>query len=36
MLAEYQDPGLDQARDEALLDFMARRRAVLTDSVDED
>jgi trimethylamine--corrinoid protein Co-methyltransferase len=36
MLAEYQDPGLDQARDEALLDFMSRRRAVLTDSVDED
>ncbi|MGC2033329.1 MAG: trimethylamine methyltransferase family protein, partial [Steroidobacteraceae bacterium] len=36
MLAEYQDPGLEQARNEALLDFMSRRRAVLTDSVDED
>jgi trimethylamine---corrinoid protein Co-methyltransferase len=36
MLAEYQDPGLDQARDEALLDFMSRRRAILTDNVDED
>ena len=36
MLAEYQDPGLEQARDEALLDFMSRRRAVLTDSVEED
>lgn len=36
MLAEYQDPGLDPALDEALLDFMARRRAVLGDSVEED
>jgi trimethylamine--corrinoid protein Co-methyltransferase len=36
MLAEYQDPGLDPASDEALLDFMARRRAELKDSVEEE
>jgi trimethylamine--corrinoid protein Co-methyltransferase len=36
MLADYQDPGIDPARDEALLDFMARRRSELSDSVDED
>jgi trimethylamine--corrinoid protein Co-methyltransferase len=36
MLADYQDPGLEQSRDEALRDFMTQRRAVLTDSVDED
>ena len=36
MLAEYQDPGIDPARDEALLHFMAERRSVLADSVEED
>jgi len=25
MLSEYQEPKLDQARDEALLDYIARR-----------
>jgi len=36
MLAEYEDPGLDPARDEALLDYMARRRATLTDAIEEE
>ena len=36
MLAEYEDPGLDAARDEALLSFMAQRKAVLTDAVEEE
>jgi trimethylamine:corrinoid methyltransferase-like protein len=36
MLEEYEDPGLDVAIDEALRDFMERRRAVLGDRVDED
>jgi trimethylamine--corrinoid protein Co-methyltransferase len=36
MLAEYEDPGLDAAQDEAMLDFMARRREALADSVEED
>jgi trimethylamine--corrinoid protein Co-methyltransferase len=36
MLAEYQDPGLDPAIDEALQDYMARRRAVLADRIEED
>jgi trimethylamine--corrinoid protein Co-methyltransferase len=36
MLAEYEDPGLDPALDEALLHFMAERKAVLLDSVEED
>jgi trimethylamine--corrinoid protein Co-methyltransferase len=36
MLAEYEDPGLDPALDEALLAFMRERRAVLTDTLDED
>ena len=36
MLAEYQDPGLDPGIDEALHEFMARRRAVLTDRIEED
>ncbi len=30
MLAEYEDPGIDPAQDEALLEFIARRKAVLT------
>jgi trimethylamine--corrinoid protein Co-methyltransferase len=36
MLAEYEDPGLDPARDEALLAYMAQRKAVLADSVEEE
>ena len=36
MLAEYEDPGLDPARDEALLAYVAQRKAVLADSVEED
>jgi trimethylamine--corrinoid protein Co-methyltransferase len=36
MLEEYQDPGLDPARDEALQAFIARRRSELTDSVEEE
>jgi trimethylamine:corrinoid methyltransferase-like protein len=36
MLAEYEDPGLDPAVDEALQSFMRERRAVLGDSLDED
>jgi len=36
MLTEYQDPGIDPAADEALLAFMAARKAVLTDSVEEE
>ena len=36
MLAEYQDPGIDQAADEAMLEFIARRKAVLTDAIEEE
>ena len=36
MLADYEDPGLDPAIDEALQDFMARRRAVLPDRIEEE
>ena len=36
MLAEYEEPGIDAACDEALQDFMARRKAVLKDSVEEE
>jgi trimethylamine--corrinoid protein Co-methyltransferase len=36
MLEEYEDPGLDPAVDEALKDFMERRRTVLDDRVEED
>ena len=36
MLAEYQDPGIDPARDEAMIDFIARRKAVLTDAIEEE
>ena len=32
MLAEYADPGLDPAIDEALLDYVARRKASFPDS----
>jgi trimethylamine--corrinoid protein Co-methyltransferase len=36
MLADYEDPGLDPGIDEALRDFMERRRAELTDRIEED
>jgi trimethylamine--corrinoid protein Co-methyltransferase len=36
MLADYEDPGLDSAIDEALQQFMCERRAVLSDSLDEE
>jgi trimethylamine--corrinoid protein Co-methyltransferase len=36
MLAEYQDPGIDPARDEALVEFIARRKAQLTDAIEEE
>lgn len=36
MLADYQDPGIDPARDEALRDFIARRKAVLTDEIEDE
>jgi trimethylamine--corrinoid protein Co-methyltransferase len=32
MLAEYEAPPLDQATDEALLEFMIRRKASMPDS----
>ncbi|HSL77523.1 MAG TPA: trimethylamine methyltransferase family protein, partial [Candidatus Limnocylindrales bacterium] len=32
MLAEYEEPPLDQATDEALLEFMIRRKASMPDS----
>jgi trimethylamine--corrinoid protein Co-methyltransferase len=36
MLADYQDPGIDAAQDEAMLDFIARRKAVLSDTIDDE
>jgi trimethylamine---corrinoid protein Co-methyltransferase len=36
MLAEYQDPGIDPAQDEAMLHFMQKRRAELTDNIEEE
>ena len=36
MLAEYQDPGIEPAADEAMLAFIAGRKAVLTDAVEEE
>jgi trimethylamine--corrinoid protein Co-methyltransferase len=36
MLSEYQDPGIDPVADEALLDFIARRKSELTDAVEEE
>ncbi len=36
MLAEYQDPGIDAAADEAMRAYMAARKAVLSDAVEEE
>jgi len=36
MLAEYVDPGIDPAIDQALKDFIARRKEVLTDDIEEE
>jgi trimethylamine---corrinoid protein Co-methyltransferase len=36
MLADYEDPGLDPALDEALLDYVARRKDELADAVEEE
>jgi len=36
MLADYQDPGIDPAQDEAMLDFIVRRKAVLSDTIDDE
>lgn len=36
MLADYQDPGIDPVADEAMRAFMAARKAVLTDTIDEE
>ncbi|HUY83028.1 MAG TPA: trimethylamine methyltransferase family protein [Steroidobacteraceae bacterium] len=34
MLADYQDPGIDPAGDEAMRDYIACRRTVLTDAIE--
>ena len=36
MLEDYQDPGLDPAKDEELREFMAKRKEVLTDAIEEE
>jgi trimethylamine--corrinoid protein Co-methyltransferase len=36
MLTEYEEPGLDPAIDEALLEYMAKRRGELTDAIEEE
>jgi len=36
MLADYQDPGIDPAQDEAMREFIARRKAVLSDTIDDE
>ena len=36
LLADYQDPGIDQAQNEAMLDFITRRKAVLTDAIEDE
>jgi trimethylamine---corrinoid protein Co-methyltransferase len=36
MLAEYVDPGIDPALDEALLAFIAKRKEVLSDDIQEE
>ncbi len=36
MLAEYQDPGIDPARDEAMREFIARRKTELPEQITEE
>ena len=36
MLADYQDPGIDPAADEAMREFIERRKSQLTDAVEEE
>ncbi len=36
MLADYQDPGIDPAGDEAMRDYIERRRTVLTDAIEDE
>ncbi len=36
MLADYEDPGIDPAKDEAMLAFVAERRPELTDNIEEE
>jgi len=36
MLADYEDPGIDPAKDEAMLAYVAQRRAQLKDSIEEE
>ncbi|MDE2220963.1 MAG: trimethylamine methyltransferase family protein, partial [Gammaproteobacteria bacterium] len=36
MLADYEDPGIDPARDEALLAYIRQRKAELADAVEEE
>ncbi len=36
MLQDYEDPGIDPARDAAMLEFIAQRRSELTDAVEEE
>jgi trimethylamine--corrinoid protein Co-methyltransferase len=36
MLADYEDPGIDPAKDEAMLAFVTERRAQLTDNIEEE
>jgi len=36
VLADYQDPEIEPAQDEAMLEFIARRKAVLSDTIDDE
>lgn len=36
MLEEYQDPGIDPARDEAMLEYIARRKRELPDQITDE
>ncbi len=36
MLADYEDPGIDPSLDEAMLGFIARRKEVLSDAIEEE
>jgi len=36
MLADYQDPGIEPSADEAMRDYIAARRAVLSDAVEDE